>query len=538
MRRLRPVLVAALSGLLLAVAFPKADLGFLAWAALAPLLVIIRGRSIGAAAALGWVTGFSFFSSILYWIPDTVSNFTTIAPSVATGLWFLMAAACAYSFAVFAAVVEWLAARGIARTVAAPAVWVVLEWARTFVIAGFPWASLGYSQMEYPVLVQAADLGGVYLISAFLILANAAMAEMVVAREAQKGGGSDASLHVAGAAPSKHSRRFALLFVALPLVLALYGSLALRSVEQAPVLGSVRVGVVQGNVAQDQKWDPALREKILDRYLSLSEDVASMGAELVLWPEAAVPFYLGLDARAQKLARFAVSRDVWLLTGSPGVRREDEVTRPYNQAWLVGPDGHWREPYDKIQLVPFGEYIPLGGLFGRVRIAAEAVGQFGRGTEHKVFEGPAILATAGGAAALGRPARFAPLICYEGIFPALTRRFAAAGADFLVNISNDAWYGDTSAPHQHLAMIMLRAVENRIPLVRATNTGISGFVSADGSVRATTALFEEDIAVQTLLLRDIFSFYRRFGDVFVALCGLLVLALFAVASRRGPISAR
>jgi apolipoprotein N-acyltransferase len=532
LRRLRPAFVAALAGLLLAAAFPKVNLGFLAWAALAPLLVIVRGRSLPRAAGLGWVAGFTFFSAILYWIPDTVSNFTRIPPLVADGLWLLMAAACAYTFAVFAVGVEWMSRRGVARVLAAPALWAVLEWARTFVIAGFPWASLGYSQMRTPVLVQAADVGGVYLISAVLVAANAAMAEMVVDREARSGGGVDRSLRVGHAAPLARPRAMACLFVALPALLLAYGSWRLAVVEAAPVTGAVRVGVVQGNISQDRKWDPELQDGIYDRYLELSGEAADMGAKLVAWPEASVPFYLGLDARAQKLARLAVQREIWILVGAPGIRRENGQTRPYNQAWMVGPDGRWSEPYDKIQLVPFGEYIPLAGLFGKVEIAVEAVGEFGRGDHYSVFEGPPLEAVAGGVTDVGRPLRLAPLVCYEGIFPTLTRQFAVAGADLLVNISNDAWYGDTSAPYQHIAMAALRSVENRVPLVRATNTGVSGFVTVDGRIGATTPLFEEDIAIETVLLRDVDSFYRRFGDVFVGASALSLLGLLVVARRR------
>lgn len=533
MKRWRPALVALASGVLLAMPFANGRLGFLAWAALAPLLVIVRGRGLGPVLALGWLSGIAFFGCVLYWIPDTVSNFTSISPIVAQGLWLLMASACAYTFGVFVLGVEWASRRGVSRIVAAPLLWAVLEWARTFVVAGFPWASLGYSQMDYLHLIQAADLGGVYLLSAILVLANAAMAELVVAREAEKGGAVDAELRVGHAGPRADTKRLGLLFVSLPVLLFGYGALQLARVESAPVLGKVRIGLVQGNIAQESKWDPALRDFILERYLELSETVAAMGADLVVWPEAAVPFYLGIDARAQQLARFAVSNEVWLLAGAPGLRREDGRVKPFNQAWLVGPDGRWREPYDKIQLVPFGEYIPLGGLFGRVKIAADAVGEFGRGKKHLVFEGPSILPVAGSSPIeLGRAARFAPLICYEGIFPALTRTFAALGADFLVNISNDAWYGDTRAPHQHLDMAALRAVENRKPLVRATNTGISGFVGADGRVGGTSPLFEEDISVQSILLRDIPSFYRAFGDVFVALCALLLVVALGRARFR------
>lgn len=528
---LRRVVAVLASGVALALAFPDLEAWPLAWVALVPLLVVTHATRLRVAAGYGWLGGLAFFLVSLYWIPDTISNFTSISPLTATGLWVLMAAAAAYSFALFAVVVEALAARGASRVVTAPLVWVVVEWMRTFVIAGFPWNSLGYSQIEETVLVQIADLTSVYGISAAIVLTNIAIAEAWLrrGRSARAGG-------VGGAAIGAGS--LVLIAAASPLLLFVYGTLRLADLQARPFQGALRVGVVQGNIAQDRKWDAAFQDEILGKYMRLSSDAADAGARLIVWPEAALPFYFRYDERSRVLLDFARERHVDMLVGTPGYdSRDGGEPQSFNEAWMVTSDGAVQGPYDKIQLVPFGEYIPLHGLFGMVRIAVESVGEFGRGTEYTIFE-TAPFETVSQARGVQqsvvpqRPARFGTLICYEGIFPELTRRFALAGADFLVNISNDAWYGDTAAPHQHLSMAALRTVENRMPMVRSTNTGISAFITAEGRMGPTTSLFEDDIAVETILTRPTWSFYRAYGDIFVYLCMAAIVALALGRPRR------
>lgn len=519
------------SGALLALAFPRMDRGYVAWIALLPLLAAVRGSRPRAAAALGWICGFVFYAATLYWVPDTIGNFTTISTTVATGLWLLMAAAAAYSHALFAAALEWLARSGRSRLLAAPLLWVAIEWMRTFVIAEFPWNFLGYALVPFVTLTQLADVTGVYGLSAALVLGNVALAEALW--ELRRFGAGAAGA-MAVARPGR-ARRLLAIALLCPILLYGYGKARLAQLATQPYTGSLTVAVVQGNVAQDQKWVPELQDEIFSVYLALSEEAADAGARLVVWPEAALPFPLEFDSRSHALVELARRRGVDLLIGTPGFRaRADGGATPYNEAWLVRADGTLGGPYAKIQLVPFGEYIPLYGLFGMVDIAVEAVGQLGRGDAFTIFEtGPAatVLAEPDRAPV---PVRFATLICYEGIFPGLTRRFAAAGVDFLVNISNDAWYGDTAAPDQHLAMASLRAIENRVPLVRSTNTGVSAFVTAQGWIGARTPLFRREVATETVLLRDVWSFYRSFGDVFLfsSIAAVAAMCAAAIANRR------
>ncbi len=496
------------AGLSLAAAFPSLDLWPLAWLSLLPLLVCIRGRPLGTAFRRGWLFGLSFYLAVLYWIPSTIGNYTRIPVVAALLLLVLLAAVLALGAGLFAAGLEWMAAAGISRVVAAPVLWVAIEWTRTFFPVGFPWASLGYSQHSVLTVLQSADLAGVYGISALIVFVSAALAEL---RDGV----------------ARHRRLIAATVILFVVVLA-YGRLRLAAVEGAGSTASIRVGLIQANVEQASKWDDRLQDEILARHMELSREAADRGARLVVWPEASLPFVFDSDDRSRVLVDFAAGRGTDMLVGAPGYgRRGGRPPMAYNEAWHISGEGRVSEPYDKIQLVPFGEYVPFGPLLAWVDRAVEVVGTFGRGTERVVFAGPEA-DFAGGR----RRARFSALICYEAIFPALVRDFVRGGADFLVNISNDAWYGPTAAPHQHLAMAALRAVEHRMPLLRATNTGVSAVVAPTGRVLSASPLFETAVVVETVTVPEIASVYTAVGDLFVYLC-LGTLALFVLIARAG-----
>jgi apolipoprotein N-acyltransferase len=517
----RRIAAAVASGLLLAAAFPKWNLAVFAWIGFVPLLLAVRGVRPLRAAFYGWITGFVWQLVTIYWIPATISNFTAIPQPAAQALLLLLGGFCAYPFVLFAAGIEWGAARGVPRLVFAPALWPVAEWLRVVFIAGFPWNPVGNTQIAFPVMAQAADLGSVYLLSSAIVAANVALAEAWALLRRER-------------APRSRVGAYAATAAVVPLLLFGYGVWRLDQLGSIPYSGSIRIGVAQGNIAQEEKWNARRRDEILATYLRLTEQAADAGAKLVVWPEASLPFYFQHDLRSTQLSRIAKERRIDLLVGAPGLEVRGAQQTPYNQAWLVRADGTATGPYDKIQLVPFGEYIPMFGLFGMVDVAVQSVGQLGQGREYTIFDTAELTPLAGAAqAATDRRARFATLICYEGIFPALTREFAARGADFFLNISNDAWYGDTSAPHQHLAMAAMRTIENRIPMVRSTNTGVSAFITDEGWIGSTTPLFEEDVVVETLLVRDVWSFYREYGDVFLHAAQILTIALLLLGWRRG-----
>jgi len=496
--------LAAVSGALLALAFPMIDWGPLAWIALVPLLLAAMGRGPGAAFLAGWVAGLVFFLATLYWLVLTIGTYTNLSPLVSVGPLLLLCGFLALGFGAFAAGCERARQAGVELALVAPPLWVLVEWIRTYILGGFPWVSLGYSQYRATYLVQFVEFTGVYGLSALVVLVNVAVYSAV-------------RCWYAGKAPST---RGMLAVTGLLVVLVAWGYWRVQELTAIPSKGSLRVGVIQGNVAQDVKWDPAYQEGTIDHYEKLTTAAVADGAELVVWPETAAPFFFQEEGELRdRILAFARRLGVWLVVGSPAFSHEDGALRLHNRVYLVGPDGNADQFYDKMELVPFGEYVPLKSLFFFVDKVVEGVGDFRAGSTPVVFH-----TTRG---------NFGTLICYEGIFPGLTRQFVAGGADFLVNVTNDAWFGRTSAPYQHLAMATVRAIENRVPLVRVANTGFSAMVNIDGTIRWRTGLFESAWRVDTINWIGIPTFYTRFGDLFVHGC-MALLVLVAVFIVSGP----
>jgi len=295
--------------------------------------------------------------------------------------------------------------------------------------------------------------------------------------------------------------------------LPLAGHHRLEMLQHLRAAGEVTVGVVQANVDQGRKWDPAFEVESIERHARLGAVARQAGAELIVWPETAVPFYFQAESPGRdRIIDFARTEEVDVLFGAPAFEYVGfRGMRLFNRAYLVARDGSVGGFYDKLQLVPFGEYVPFQSVLFFVEAVVEGVGNFVPGTEATVFTLP--------------QGRFGVLICYEGIFPRLSRDLVKRGAGFLVNITNDAWFGNTSAPYQHLAMVTLRAVENRVPVVRAANTGISAIVDIDGRIRWQTGLFEATARTDTVEWTHLRTFYTEHGDVFTALCGLASVVL-------------
>ncbi len=498
--------LAVLSGLCLAASFPSLEIAPLAWVGLVPLLLALRGRSPLAAFGLGWVAGVTFYLITCYWIVYTIGHYTALPVPVAALLLFLMSSVLACYHGAFAAGVAWFERRGLPAVWLGPALWVTLEWLRGWFFIGFPWAALGYSQYRFHSLVQMAEITGVYGISAVLVLFNMVVAAVLVTRA------------------SRAQRNLPALATLTLLVVALVAFGRWRAAQLAAMTpaGGLRVGLAQGDVEQDKKWDPAFQDETMARYRQLTLQAAREHPALIVWPETAAPFFFQEPGpRRDEVIALAREAGVPIVFGSPAFRRlPDGTLQQLNRAYLVDGAGLERGTYDKMQLVPFGEYVPFTSVLFFVSQVVTAVGQLGAGLVPTVFEIP------GG--------RFGALICYEGIFPALTRRFVSGGADFLVNVTNDAWYGNTSAPYQHLAQAAFRTVENRVPMVRAANTGISAVIDADGRIRWQGPLFEMLAHVDEIHWPGVRTFYTRYGDVFVWLCVVATVAAIArgLASRR------
>ena len=484
------IVLSILSGLLLTAGLPKLDLFFLAWVAWIPLLAAVRGKSAGAAFRLGYICGFVHYGTSLYWVCYVIDHYGGLGLPVSFGVLLILCAYLGVYPALFALAARRLEGRPALWVFLLPAVWVTIEWIKAHAVTGFPWGNLGYTQSAFRQLVQIADITGVYGISWLVVLGNTSLAACFPAPRLRAG--VPVAVLLVGAA-------------------VLYGHFRLEAVERLQEAANPwPVGVVQGNIDQSQKWDPAYQQETLSRYRDLSfRAVAQVPRpELLVWPETAAPFLYGVEEKlTAQVNSMAGEAGVALLFGSPGVTLLNGKTRLMNRAYLLDMGTHRLSWYAKQHLVPFGEYVPYQKVLFFVERLVEAAGDFAAGTDST----PMRL----NGKSLGI------LICYEGIFPDLSRKTVEEGATTLVNITNDAWYGRTSAPYQLLQMARWRAIEFRVPLIRAANTGVSAVVDATGKVLGSIPLEEQGFLVRTVRPFRTLTAYARWGDWFAWLCVLV-----------------
>ncbi len=492
------------------------DLGFaLAWVVPGLLVEGLRGPGPRRAALQGFAAGLVAHAAVLHWIYVVTVDYGHAPVAAGVVAPIALASYVAFFTALFGAGAAWLDARGRAGPWQLAALWTALEHARGFALTGFPWATLGYAQHQNPALLGLASLTGVYGLSfasaLFAVAAGAALRARAARREIPRGVRS-AFAGVAG-------------------LLAL--GVALRAPDPGPEAPRLRVAVLQGNIEQAAKWSPEWGLQTLEIYADLTRRAAAAGASLVVWPESAVPGGAGPEeATGAWLSALARESGVSLVIGAVGLERDAQgrVAAFYDSAHLIDAQGRFLGRYDKSHLVPFGEYVPLRDFFGRF-LAAVARGI--ASLDVSAGPGPTALVLGEGAQAV----RLGVAICYELVFPDVVRRFAGqAGAELLLGITNDAWYGRTGAPYQFLAITALRAAENRLWLARAANTGVSAFIDARGHVVAQTRIFERDLLVHDLPLRRAplgGSFYARCGDVFAWACWFGLAAAGLAAGRQG-----
>jgi apolipoprotein N-acyltransferase len=495
----RDYLLALLSGALLAAAFPKPELSILAWFAFVPLLLAAGRKSPGKAMRLGFVAGIAAYGGILYWINIVVTTYGKLPLAVSIVVFLMLAGYLAAYVGVFMYLVRKGEEKGISPVISFPVLWVGLEYLRSFLMTGFPWASLGYSQYRFLPLIQMADVTGVYGLSFLIALANITV--YLIIKSLVKNG--------TGIHPGKGAIFFLVLF---GLTMA-YGINRLDRPENGAPL---KVAQIQGNIDQSIKWDPAFQEATVVIYERLTRLAGASGADLVVWPESAAPFYFQDEEKyAYRIKKLAESLKTFLVVGSPAYDNEAGNIKFRNSAFLISPRGEVAGRSDKIHLVPFGEYVPLAKLLPFVHKLVVGVGDFSpaeRAVPLSIDKG-----------------KIGVLICFEGIFPELSRSYVRAGSRLLVNITNDAWYGRSSAPYQHLSMTVFRAVENRVPLVRAANTGITAIIDCKGRIISSTPLFQEAFLSGEVRLGTGDTLYSLYGDVFAKIC-LVLSAIFALTA--------
>ncbi|MBK5281655.1 MAG: apolipoprotein N-acyltransferase [Nitrospiraceae bacterium] len=518
----RSLVLAGASGLFLPLSFPKSDIGLLAWIALVPLHWALDGKTKTQAFWIGWLSGTIAFTGMMAWVVTAMNTYGKVPLVISYGLMLLLTAYLGLYVGLYSAGAVWFQTL-IPRygLFAVPCLWVTLELIRTYALSGLPWGLLGYSQYRKIEMIQIADHMGVYGVSFLIVLVNVALAELLAWLMPL----------LRGFRPAKLPWELVATTVLLVALSWEYGSMTSSGATSSDIpRSSISVGVVQPNVDQAVKWDTAYREETLARFDRLTEQLGR-ATDLVIWPEAATPFVFEREPVYQlQLIALANRAQAPILFGSPALRFYAD-RRPYllNSAYLLAPDGQLLGRYDKQHLVPFGEYIPFkSSLLFFLEKLVEGIGDFEAGP------GPTVLtlppnprsAATGMAETTTRPVKFGVAICYEVIFPNLVRQFAANGAEFLVTVTNDAWYGRSSAASQHFAMVVFRSVENHLAFARAANTGISGFIDPFGRIVEATPIFTEQAVKATMQAWHPHTFYSRYGDVFAYGCAIICALLF------------
>jgi apolipoprotein N-acyltransferase len=499
---LAPTALLVGSACVLGLAFPRTDWDGAAWIALVPLFIVILGARPRIAFAWGWLYGTVFFLMLLRWLNFTFRTFSAIPWPLTWGPTLLLSAWCGLYIAAVSGLVSWLVARRSTgwALATAPFLWVGAEWLRGHLLGGFPWGTLGYSQHLRLPVIQIAELGGVHAVSLVLVAVNAALAGglLLTWRSALTGLGLAAVL--VGATLG-------------------FGVWRLRQESSPP---QVSVAIMQPSIEQPLKWDPDYASVVLKIYQELTRQAGADRPNLIVWPETASPTVLRRDPRLlQAVTGMSTEVGAPLLIGSIDVL-DGGPNRFTNTAFLVTGRGIVGR-YDKIHLVPFGEFVPLSGVIGFVRSWAEFIADLEPGSRAVVFPGP--------------PAPFGVVICYEGIFPDLFRAFVSNGARMMVNMTNDGWFGRTSGPPQHLGMYPFRAVEHRIAIVRAANTGISAFIAPTGQVIRRLSLYQRGVMTERIPLREGRTLFTVLGDWVAWTSLVLAAASIGVAARRSACSA-
>jgi apolipoprotein N-acyltransferase len=488
------------SGVLFAFAFPNVAQGWLAFFALAPLVIaIVRARSTREAFLLGWVAQFTAWLIMVPWVVRVMSHYGGLPRIVGILLFAAMAAILGLYCGLFAFVVRRLRL-GVAFLpwLAVPAAWAAVEYARTYLLSGFPWNLIATAIVDYAPLIQIDRFGGPYFVGALVVLPSVILAWWITQKPPQM-----AKVLVAGA------------FGILLMVWWGTGLVASKLLVRPTGTPAVTAALLQPNISQEMRWNEENVITIYRKMIAMTETAARAGAKVVIWPESTVPLsYTETRFYRQSIEELSAAHGIDIILGSVATdpARPDRI---WNSAFLTSGGvtvGH----YDKIRLVPFGEYVPLRRVLFFAEKLVRAVGEFEFGNNDHP---------------LGGKLKYGPAICYEVVYPQITRSQVRNGADVLVTITNDAWYDGTSAPAQHLAQARLRAVEGDRYLLRAATTGISAYIDPAGQILESIPMGRDGIIYAKFQPRTGLTPYVRFGDWFAWAALIVVLIRFFYARR-------
>jgi apolipoprotein N-acyltransferase len=501
------LILAVLSGLLFACSFPNVAAGWLVFVALLPLFVALaRARGAGEAFLLGWLSQTIAWLLMVPWVVRVMSHYGGL-PYI-TGV-LIFVAMCAY-LGVYGGAFALLFYRiapstRFRRWLLVPLAWIAVEYARTYLLSGFPWNLIAASIVDYAPLVQFDRVAGPYALGVLILLPSTLVAWLVMGRDRR----------AKEAANALHSPIFAIAAVVIvTFVWWVTGLVTAKMLVRPSGTPMARAALLQPNISQEMRWDEDNLAQIFRRMMAMTEDAASHDVQVVIWPESTVPLsYATTDFYREAIESISRLRNVDVILGSVA---EDpaQPNKLWNAAFLVS-GGRTIGHYDKIRLVPFGEYVPLRQMLSFAHALVHAVGQFEFGTKDTPLVGRFL---------------YGPAICYEVVFPQIPRTQVVHGANVLVTITNDAWYDGTSAPRQHLNQARLRAVETDRYLLRAGTTGISAVVDPAGRIVQQLEMGTQGIIYAAFQPRTTTTPYVRFGDWFAWLA--IVMVVIGMIRRR------
>lgn len=503
---MKPILLSILSALLLILCFPRFDIEYLAWFALVPLLIAIKGKGLKSAFGLCFLAGMISNPGVFYWF--------RLVKGVGWTEFILIDIYLSFCyFGLFGLGLNLVTKKTrLPSIVTAPVLWVTLEYARSYAgIVAHPEMLMSHSQYLNLPIIQISAFTGAYGVSFLIVMVNVAISDLIHNR----------------------SRAFKPI-IATIIVLGISLAYGFSVIPKEPGKDTVSITVIQPNIPQAIKWKPEFREQHLRKHVRLSKEASNNGnASLIIWPEASVQYFRHDLYALQTISTLARNAQTYLLFGSSENPKYGSMVfrkkNSLNSAFLVSPGGKIKEQYNRIHLVPFTEYVPYKDSFPWPSRLVSKAGNFISGTEYTIFNLD--------------EAKFGVVICTENTFPSLFRQFVKRGANFMVNIGNEARLGETTAPHQLAAISVFRAVENRTAIARSINTGISCFIDPHGKIMGRVhdhnnkSTFVEGYLTKEIPLSHKKTFYTKYGDVFVYMNLIMAAFMFALCFFKSKYSA-
>jgi apolipoprotein N-acyltransferase len=500
-----------MSGAALCAAFPSYDLPFLAWVAFVPLFCVLAHCRPAAAFLLSFVWGVAFYTGIFYWLFD-LPQYNVLHHALLGVYLCPLTGLFGWLFCLLSRKVSLAAA-----LLTAPFTWVAQEYLRSnFDFLSLPWALLGHSQYQNPAVIQVAEFTGVFGVSFWIMVVNSALTALVFLL-------AKVRFSTAVVLPPRHVWALFAAVAAMTVGLSVYGRSQLLHDSSGQ---KFKISVIQPSIEQAEKWDPKNSAAIMRILSELTAAAAKDRPDLIVWPETATPQSISMDRRLyEQIRRIAADANAPLLFGSAQLAKfkvgDTQSAKYKNSTYLVPSrlNESTLQQYEKVRLLPFGEYLPHADRIPWKKLYVPDVQGYLPGNKYVVFKQ--------GAAVFGVP------ICWENIFPDDARRFVQEGAQFLVNITNEAWFGHSAAPHQFLSMNVFRAVENRVWVVRCANTGISCFIDPQGRIvsrvadASGSAIGVRGFLTDTVEISAPKTFYTQHGDLFAQICAAVSIVILA-----------